>query len=179
MKNYIKMKKAWLISWEFHSSDKVNKLKEFGIENQIIDILDSRQTFEYIFDFVKHIYVLLNKDVYNKILFARRTKQAKTDREEFFKGNLLHTCRQDKLCIEMMNALDKKGIKSKEYKILSERWGKNPVYISIGHNPSIYARIVSNLKLSFDEDDSEILEWDEPLQNGQKRKCSLIIKPYK
>jgi len=178
MKKYIKMEKAWLISWDFYSPDKDKELKKLGINNEIIDILDSRQTFSYVLDFVKHIYVLLNNEIYGKILFARRSKQAKIERDGFFERNLLHTCYQDNIYREMMNAFRIKGMDSKEHQVLFEKWRKCPFYISLGHNPSIYARIVYDLKLSFNQDDSEQLEWNEPLESGEREKCNLIINKY-
>jgi hypothetical protein len=170
------MKSAWLITWDFHSPDKNERLKECGIKNEIIDILDGRQTFDYVLDSIKHIYILLNGDIYNKFLFAKRSKNAREDREEYFRINLLHTSYQDKIYKELMEAFREKGIESEEYKKFSEKWVKYPAYISVGHNPSIYARKVYKLKLFINKDNIESLEWYEPLINGEQKKFTLVIK---
>lgn len=155
---------AWLITWEFYSQDKHKKIKELGIKDEIVDIIDSHKKFDDVLEYVKKIYVLLNGDYCDKLGFAKRGRY-KIDEKEFFSRQPLMTSYKTSIYKNLIRALETKGIKSIEYKKLGEKWKKYPQYISIGLNPSIYARKVKNLKVHTN-DKGELIEWQEKNVNG-------------
>ena len=43
---------------------------------------------------------------------------------------------------------------------------KYPIHVTVGHNPALEIRLVSNLVVTKNEDGKEIIEWDDPLLDG-------------
>lgn len=161
-----KVKGGWLISWEFHSPDKSRKLKELGINNEIIDILDSHKNFGYVLEYTKNVYKLLVGDHVDKVLLAKRGKNRLTEKEFFCGKNCLFTHYQTDIYRKLIKITETKGLKSPERKKILEEWINYPQYIFIGHNPSIHARKVRDVKVYKNSSGKVCLEWKEPLAGG-------------
>ena len=62
--------------------------------------------------------------------------------------------------------MSEKGLDNPEFKELSEKWGKSPQYITVGHNPYLEIRKIFNLSLYNKDNGNEVMEWDYPLADG-------------
>jgi len=167
------LKGAWLITWEFYSPNKRENLERIGIDDEIVDILDSHKNFEGVLKYTKDIYKLLRGSYSDKVLLAKRGKKRMMEKE-FFNLHSLNTHYKTRLYSKLIKTLEEKGIDSRKHKEISEKWTNYPQYIRIGHNPGIYTRKVRDVKVYINNNDQEWIEWKEPLMNGCWK-----IKKYK
>ena len=168
-----KFSKAWIIRWQFHAQDKKDKLEKYGIKNQVIEILNSRKDFDYVKEYVENLY-RLHLLSFSEKAYLENYKFSRRNRRQMFGGSIpVFTNYKTDLYRDMMSCFRDKGMQDPEYLQLYEKWKKYPNYISVGHNPSLEAIKVYDLQI-LSEDATEILEWNEPLENGER-----IHKTYK
>lgn len=53
---------------------------------------------------------------------------------------------------------------------LFSQWRKYPIYINIGVNPTLEAKLVFNFAVYQNKDGIEMAEWDEQLEDGTFKK---------
>jgi len=158
-----------MITWQFNSEEDKRHLKESGISEKIVDILDSQKTFDHIFEHTKNLYKVFRASYMQKILLLSRGKN-KLKEKDYFYTTPIHTSYQTDLYSRLIKALQDNGVQSNEYKQLSAQWAKYPCFISIGHNPQLYARKVKNIKIYEIQDSfSQTLQWEEPLINDSSK----------
>ncbi len=170
MKKVCELKSAWLITWEFHSQESEKELLKIGIKNKVINIVSPYKSFDYVLDYVKDIYRMLNASYSEKVRLIKRGKKGITKKDYFYSHPIL-TSYKTSLYKKLMDSLNDKGINSKEFENLSEKWKTYPSHISIGHNPSILALKVKNVVI-YKEGFIEKIEWYDPIG---KRKLSVTI----
>lgn len=170
LKQIYNLKSVWLITWEHNLSygeDEEEKLRECGIQNKIVDLVDSRWTFDRVLEHTKSLYKTFMAGYRDKISLLKD----KEVRVSFFQNAPLRTCYQDELYKELLDIQNKEGIESEKFRKVLERWGNYPQYIWIGHNPGIFTRKVKNVKAD-SEHGKERLQWEELTIQGEWRKKS-------
>lgn len=171
-----KLKKAWLIRWGFHGANEDESLRRVGIENKIIDILNSRKTFDDVLEYTKNLYRVYELSLQEKIYLEHYTF-GKKRKKDLFKGSVpVFTSYQSDLYRDMMECFRKKGLHSEEYENLLKEWVNYPQYVLVGHNPYLEAKKVYNLGLIKNKDGEATLEWEESLVNGKRNLEKYFIK---
>lgn len=151
------MKKAWIIRWNFHSRDKKEQLIKQGIYKEIVDILSKRKTFDQILNIVKNYYILEMSDFFEKIFLEHYTK-GKERKKEFFQRVPVSTFYTTNSYGRYIKSLRENGIDHPKTNKLFYEWNKNPIFIIVGHNPSLEAILVSSLVVYKDENGKETLK---------------------
>ncbi len=160
------MKKAWLVQWGFHSQNEGECLKRAGINEKVIDIISARKDFDQIIEIAKDIYKSERCSFSEKIYLSSYSNGEKRKRE-FFSGAVpVFTHYQSDLYRNLNKVMSEKGLDNPEFKELSEKWGKSPQYITVGHNPYLEIRKIFNLSLYNKDNGNEVMEWDYPLADG-------------
>lgn len=168
-----KFSKAWIVRWQFYAQDGKSKLEEYGIKNEIIEILNSRKDFDDVQEYVENLY-RLHMLSFTEKAYLENYKFSRKNRKQIFGVSIpVFTPYKTDLYRDMMSCFRDKGMEDPEYLQLWEKWKKYPSYISVGHNPSLEAIKVYDLQI-FSDDGTEILEWKEPLENGD-----CVHKTYK
>lgn len=159
------MKKAWLAQWNFYAENEDERLLQCGIKNKIADVISVRRTFEQVKDIAKDIYRRERSPFSEKVYLANYSK-GKQRLRDFFEFTPLFTHCSTDAYINYMRSFRENGMDSPRTQKLYEQFRKLPIHVSIGHNPSLEIRLVSNLVVKEDEGGREILEWDDPLVDG-------------
>lgn len=173
-KNFGVMQKAWLIRWNFHTNNEIEQLGRLGIKNKIVDILSKRKTFEQIMDIVKAYYCSQRLSFSEKIYLEHYT-EGKKRKKDFFQRAPISTHYMTDSYRNYMNSLRDNGIDHPETNKLFYEWNKGPIYISVGHNPSLEAILASDVSVYQNNDGKEVLEWDETLIDGTHSKETYEI----
>lgn len=162
-----KFNKAWIIRWQFHAQNKKGELEKYGIKNQVIEILNSRKDFDKVKEYTENLYRLYLLSFAEKA-YLENYKFSRKNRLKMFGGSIpVFTPYKTDLYRDMMKCFRDKGTQDPEYLKLCEKWKKYPNHVSVGHNPSLEAIKVYDLQI-LSENGTEILEWDEPLENGER-----------
>ena len=169
-----KMKRAWLIQWEFHVHDEVKALQNIGIQNKIIDLVNVRKTFEQIISMTKDIYCRSQLSLSERV-FLEHYSEGRRRKEEFFKRVPVSTNHNTIAYRDYMISFRENGINHPATEKLFLEWRKFPTYVIVGYDPSIEARLVSNLVIYKISDGKEMVEWDEQLTDGTYCKKSYEI----
>jgi len=145
------------------------KLKNIKLKNawivlsngNIIDILSTRNKFNTVLKYAKDIYRLFNSSFYEKSLMAHYNN-GEENKIDFFNLKKVFTSIQTPLYKNFMLA----DHGSQEFYKLKKRVN-NSEFIEIGYyNPSLEIRKVSNLIVSRDKNDKEIVEWEQLTPSG-------------
>lgn len=122
-RSHVKMKSAWLITWEWIG-------EHAAVDKKIVAVINYRRSSSYIKDMVEQFYISIK---YNTREKAACAKDSHANPYPAHYGNL-------------------RGVP----------WHGR---ITCGHNPYLYARLVSNVRLERKGNDS-IVVWDErPIPN--------------
>ena len=164
--NILKLKKAWIVRWTAHG-DEERILHHYCLTNKVFDILSIRHDFDkYIRKYAENLYKQKILSLSEKFLLAHYNHQKADDRmfgsaipvfthysSEYYKKLMLCTQEQKdtKKCVD-----------------LRRNWERYPMYIVVGHNPSIEIRKVLNLEFET-ENGMARLSWDEPLFDGSMK----------
>lgn len=160
LRKIIEVKGAWLITWEFHSGDEDKKLKEFGIRDKVVDIVNSRKDLGFMREHTKSLYKVLWGDYSCKVSSAKRKKRG--EKEDLFYSPILTPYRST-LYRKLIDNFEK-GIRDEE---AVKQWARSPQYVSVGNNPSFYARRVRNVRVYEITGIKELLCWEEKIVSGE------------
>lgn len=168
------IQRAWLVRWNFHGNNEIKHLRELGIKNKIVNILSNRKTFEQIMEIVQAYYCSQILSFSEKIYLEHYT-EGKKRKKDFFQRTPMFTHYMADPYRNYMNSLRDNGIDHPETNKLFYEWKKGPIYISVGHNPSLEAILVSDISVYQNNDGKEVLEWGEPLMDGRYSKETYEI----
>lgn len=158
---------AWLITWEFHAPEAKRQLQELGIKNRVIDVVDSHRDYEFIIGYTKEIYRLLVGEYSEKIALLKRGKQ-RLETDDYFHAHPVLTSYQTDLYQKLLKSSD--DLDSEKHKQLLDAWGNHAYFVSVGHNPSILGRKVTDIKvLRRNGYSDEWLEWYDPYKKKNDR----------
>lgn len=169
MGNILKLKKAWIIRWVAYGDEK-RILSEYNITNKVIDFLSIRYDFDkYVRKYAENIYKQKMLSLSEKFLLAHYNHQKARDRI-FGSAVPVFTYYNSNHYKKIMQCTHD-GDTSKECADLRKNWEKYPMYVVVGHNPSVEVKKVFNLELETKNGLAK-LTWNEPLSDG-------ILKYYK
>lgn len=164
------LNKAWLARWGFHSQSEDEALEKYGIYHKIVDIISVRRKFD------KHIVEIARNIYRQRILYPSEQihladyNNGRKREKKFFGSNIPYYTHLDTdLYRNLIQSRRSEGLRSKRTQALLNQWKQHPEYVIVGHNPYLEIRKVYNLAVYRDENDNEILEWDWPLPNGDKK----------
>jgi len=164
----LKLKKAWIVRWTAHG-DEERILSGYGLTNKVIDFLSIRHDFDkYIWKYAENIYKQRMLSLSEKFLLSHYNHQKAWDRM-FGSAVPVFTHYSSEHYKKMMRCVNEKEA-SEECVDLRKNWEKYPVYIVVGHNPSIEIKKVFNLELETKNGLAK-LTWDEPLSDGTSKHC--------
>ena len=171
------MKTAWLARWIWHGSDEEKRLRELNIPSTIADIISARKNFDAIVDIAKDLYMRQMLSISERFYYADYTK-GKKRREDFFSAAPIMTNYNSPLYREAMELSRKNGMYHPKTQVLWEKFRKYPFYVSVGNNPSLEIKLVRNITIIKTADNTEFLEWDEPLADGTSKRESHSINRF-
>lgn len=164
----LKLKKAWIVRWTAHG-DEERILHEHGLTNKVIDFLSIRHDFDkYVWKYAENIYKQNILSLSEKFQLAHYNHQ-KTRDQMFGSAVPVTTHYSSEYYKKGMKCLQEQE-KSHECVELRKNWEKYPMYILVGHNPSIEIRKVFNLELEIKNGMAK-LSWNQPLPDGTFKHC--------
>jgi hypothetical protein len=168
-----RLAKAWLVRWESHSMDEETLFRRYGIRNKVIDILSVREKFDFIEKYAKDIYRIFRLSLSEKAFLANYAKGKQNEKKLFDESVPVYTHYQSELYADLKRCISRKGPNHKDCKKLLQKWKNYPAHITVGNNPYVDIRKVSDLVIYEDKNGNEVLECYEPLVNGAKEKISF------
>ncbi len=168
------MKRAWLIRWHFCAPSEEEQLKKIGIDNKIIDVVNTRKTFDQVIDMVKDIYRQTLLSLSEKI-FLEHYSEGKKRKKYFFQRISMFTNCNTPLYRHYMKSFRENGMNHPVTENLYSKWRKYPVHAIIGNNPALEAILVYNVFCYKNVGGVEILEWAELLADGTFKKEAYEI----
>ncbi|MGB7290554.1 MAG: hypothetical protein WBD99_00070 [Thermodesulfobacteriota bacterium] len=168
-----KLAKAWLVRWESNSKNEERLFEWCGIKNKVIDILSVRKNFDFIEKYAKDIYRIFRLSLSEKAFLANYAKGKQNEKKFFDVSVPVYTHYQSTLYGDLTSCIKRKGPDHEDCKRLSEKWKNYPEYITVGYNPCVDIRKVSDLVIYEDTNGNEVLECYEMVANGTKKKISF------
>ncbi|MBA4336888.1 hypothetical protein C0416_03920 [bacterium] len=169
LKEIIKLKKAWLVFWQFHGQEEKKLLMRHGINKKYLNILSVRKDFDYIIQYAEDLYQLFLMSFSEKACFANYKNGYKNKAAYFGKSIPIFTHHKSDVYKNLMKS---EGFDSETTKMYREKWRKYPQYVIVGHNPSIEIHKVFDLVVYEDEEGNEITEWNFLSTNGELERKS-------
>ena len=170
------LNQAWLVSWGFHGPAENQKLKEYGINRKVVDIVSVRKKLGNLIDIGQDIYRQTLLYPAEKIFLAHYNKGEKRRREFFKTSAPVFTQYQSDLYRNLMQSGEMNGLHHPKTRELRDRWKSTPQYIVIGHNPYLEIRRVYNLAVYRNTNGGQILEWDDKLADGTTERRKYHFK---
>jgi len=159
----LKLSKVWIVRWTAHG-DEDRILREYGLTNKVFDLLSIRHDFDkYVREYAENIYKQKILSLSEKFALAHYNHQKAKD-SMFGSAIPVFTHYTSDHYRKMMRCTSD-GDASKECIDLRKNWEKYPMYIVVGHNPSLEIKKVFNFEL-VTENGLVRLSWDEPLSDG-------------
>lgn len=172
--NNLRINKAWIARWCPVGDRAVSLIKKLAPQGEIVDILNSRKNFDYIFKHAKNIYKLSTLSLSEKLPFAHYTKGEKYSKD-FFSRVPIFTHYQS----AWYRALQKKELENPCSAVMREKWKdgleKHSQYVTVGHNPYLEIKEVFNLTRKESKNSKAIFTWDEIIGDGTIRNITYKI----
>jgi len=156
-------KKIWLVRWHAHGNHAATLLKKYSPQGEIIDILSSRKSFEYIEEHAKDLYRIFALSFSEKIPFTHYIKGEKYKKIFFSHVGISRYYKSEwyKKLVKIDAENPSKMLSSESREKWKEAHNTHPRYVTVGSNPSLEIREVFNFSKSEDEKGNIIFSWDE------------------
>jgi len=168
----IELDKAWLVQWTFMSEQEEQKLKESGIDEKIIGIINSRKSFKKIYDLAIDIYAQNRATFLEKVSFMHYAKGEKNKKRFCKLSGPINTHYKSAVYQKIISLDDPKLVDTK----LLKKWERHSEYVTIGYNPGLLIEKVYNIKVYEKNNGPEIIEYDKKLANGKLKRKKYEFK---
>jgi len=165
----LKLKKAWIVRWFFNGSGEKKQLKRYGLTNNVIDFLSDRNDFDrHVRPYAENLYKQRLLSLSEKFHLAHYNKRKARD-QMFGSAVPVKTHYSSVYYRKMQDCWKSDRKDDPECIVLHENWENYPMYVIVGHNPSVEIKKVFNLELVILDGKVSLL-WEEPLADGTLEK---------